>query len=448
MSRKQINYSVDAEQHDGQQERGSALVMAVFVLALLTAMGAALMFLSQTEVTMSRASLKPKQAFFLAEAGLEQARQALWFVNRAQDFDDDLLTASGGAGDAIDFSPDSIAPVFDSNGNVTGFTGYGNDTPLVATQTLDGGWYAAFMTNDLGEGRANEVDTDNRVIIAGVGVGPDQSFEVVEAVIDIDPFLPQMPPATIFLLGPTPAFSSATSKVKDYSGEDCGVAGGDYYPIVGTIGSAAEADAEAGVNPNPDWYSNGGQPADDTISDMTASPVDSMSDPTFALDSEWQDCDAVKAMVLGMRAAADVICPAGSSLAGCPGIPANSPRRLIFVDGDFSVGPGGPEFGVLVVTGQLVMSGNASWTGLILVVGEGSFRMNGAGNGEVIGGMIVANIDGSDNVFPTGDDCTSGFGASVYDERGGGNAGTTYCSTALNITEQAWPYDILEFRQH
>ena len=64
-----------------QSERGSALVMAIFVLALLTSMGTALLFMSQHELRMGRAGLHAKQAFYLAEAGIEDGRVTLFVTN-------------------------------------------------------------------------------------------------------------------------------------------------------------------------------------------------------------------------------------------------------------------------------------------------------------------------------------------------------------------------------
>jgi len=437
------------------KQGGSALVMAVFVLALLTAMGAALLFVSTNEKKMGEASVKPKKAFYYAEAGLEHARRALWLVNRAEPFDDDLTAATGGPAippDPIGFDPETIAPIYDTSDNVIGFSGYDNDTPLIALRKLDDGWYGAFMSNDHGEVRTNSVDTDDRVILAGVGVGPDRSFEVVEAVIDIDPFLPEMPPAAIFMLGPTPAFGSGKSTKKNYIGNDCGVAGGDYYPVVGTIGSAAEASAESGASANANWVAGPNTAPADVISDMSVSPVQSMSDTTYTMNSDWTSCLEMKDMIEGMREVADFTCAHATRLAHptCPADVSN-PKHIYFGEGDLEVSTNIPHAGVLVVTGELSLSGAVDFDGLILVIGEGRFRFNGSGNGVTAGGMIIADIAGPDGIYGNSDDCTGpdgGFGVSVYDERGGGNAGSVYCSTVLDIVEQAHPYEIEQFRQH
>ena len=132
-------------------ERGSALLLAVLVLALLTGMGIALLSLSDTEVALGRSDLQSKQAYFLAEAGLEAARLSLFQANGAGPFDDDLV-AHAGANATIDFDPATVRPAYDAQGLLAGFSGFDDDVPLLDTTPLGEGWHAAFLTNDPGEG--------------------------------------------------------------------------------------------------------------------------------------------------------------------------------------------------------------------------------------------------------------------------------------------------------
>ena len=93
------------------------------VLDLRDRTGVALLFVTQNEMKMSKAGLQLKKAFYLAEAGLEDGRAELWDVNRAGEFQDDL---EGVANDGtIDFDPDAVRVVYDADGNVTGFEGFG-----------------------------------------------------------------------------------------------------------------------------------------------------------------------------------------------------------------------------------------------------------------------------------------------------------------------------------
>jgi hypothetical protein len=154
----------------------------------------------------------------------------------------------------------------------------------------------------------------------------------------------------------------------------------------------------------------------------------------------------LQALLEDLRGRADQVCRAGTCT-----FPNYGPDTVIFIDGDYDLGPAeSAGEGVIVCTGELTFQGRTNWTGLVLAVGEGSFRVNGSGNGQVIGGMLLADIAGPDNVYGTNDDCqtgSSGLGQTVYDENGGGNAVSTYCSTALNNTNVR-PYEVVEFLQH
>ena len=58
-------------QEEAVSERGSALILAVFLLAILAGLGMALHFQALTELTMSAADRQAQQTYFLAEAGIE-----------------------------------------------------------------------------------------------------------------------------------------------------------------------------------------------------------------------------------------------------------------------------------------------------------------------------------------------------------------------------------------
>jgi hypothetical protein len=60
------------------------------------------------------------------------------------------------------------------------------------------------------------------------------------------------------------------------------------------------------------------------------------------------------------------------------------------VNGDLSIGGSGA--GILLVTGTLTLNGNFSWDGLILVIGEGAILKDGGGGATVNGSMFAANL--------------------------------------------------------
>jgi hypothetical protein len=430
--------------------------MAMFVITMLGLTGVALLHLGSTEMTMSRRALDLKQAFYLAEAGEESARSTLYVADTTQDFSD-LLPNYAGVNGVFDLDIDNLRLVYDSAGDVTGVTGVGDDTPVQPVAALGSGFFTAYVTNDPGEsvdafgigGIATTTDSNDMVMITAIGAGPDRAVEVVQAIVERWQIVPQLPPATITMLGDQPSFEGGTSDPHTYSGDDCpGGIPGLSVPVVGTIGSAAELEAELGiVEPDGPDYDAGPWSQQDTFVDL-----ENPSDPILAangftgLDPMWTDCLALHDFVEELRKIADVECVSGG---GCA-IPPTLVSNVIFVNGDYEINPPGGA-GTLVVTGEVEYDGRAAWEGMIYAFGRGSFLHNGSGNGEVSGAIMIANIAGPDGIYGNGDDCTggdaNGFGSADYELKGGGNGDTLYCSTDILTTFPKPPLRIQGFRQ-
>lgn len=432
---------------DAAPQKGSALVMALFVMTLLAGMGIALLSVSETEMKTSKVDHRVKQVFFVAEAGLEDGRETLRVVNLSDvtaadrlTFDDELVSAAGADG-VIDFNPATVRPVYATDGSVVAFTGYDDDVPLRAVTAFGDGRYAAFLTNDAIDGRADPDDSNDRVVITAIGTGPSGAVEVVQAIVERDSF-PDLP-ATITIIGPSANFDGGKSAAKDYTGNDCaGGIPGLAVPVIGVIGSAAEVSAEAGVH-KPSSYTSGGSTGLETVSN-----VDGLIDPS------WKNCSYLSDLARQVRAAADIV---GNASTSNSALGTSVDPRIVFINGDYTVGGGYNGAGLLWVTGTLTFNGNAAWSGLIFTVGKGSFQRSGGGNGKILGANLVANISGPDGVLWTADDCSGpdgtkgttddGVAIGTYDNAGGGNGLTGYCSSAIAGAQNEFPFTIVGFRQ-
>ncbi|MGH9796517.1 MAG: pilus assembly PilX N-terminal domain-containing protein [Candidatus Polarisedimenticolia bacterium] len=428
-------------------ERGSGLILAIFVLVLLTGMGIALLFVGETEVKASRVDQRVRRVFYVAEAGLEDGRETLRVTNLSdlsladrQTLDDELRTAAGSDG-VLDFDPALLKPVYDTSGNVVAFTGYDDDLPLRPATTFGDGRYAAFLSNDPIDGRQDADDTNDRVLLTAIGTGPERAIEIVEAIVERQSF--PVLPATIAIVGPAAVFDGGNSAAKDYVGDDCaGGIPGLSVPVVGVVGAASEASVESGVH-KPGTFTSG-----------SATGVDTVDNLEGTIDPSWTDCDGLHDLARQVRAAADVVGNAGTSN-GALGTPLDP--KIVFIEGDYAIGGGWSGAGLLWVTGTLTMSGNAAWSGVLLVVGEGAFARNGGGNGKILGATFVANIAGPDDILWTADDCSGpdgvagnaddGLAAGSYDQSGGGTGLTGYCSSAISDAQTGFPFRIVGFRQ-
>jgi Tfp pilus assembly protein PilX len=107
-------------QSHADTQRGSAFIMAIVLLFLLTVTGIALLFLGDSDTKMNLANVRDKRTFYLAEAGLEHAREQLRLNNIGSadtgKFTDEITTAAGANG-IVEFDPASVIAVYDANGN-------------------------------------------------------------------------------------------------------------------------------------------------------------------------------------------------------------------------------------------------------------------------------------------------------------------------------------------
>ena len=152
--------------HERGQE-GAALIMAVFVMAILASLGIAMVFMGEINLKLNKVSLNTKKAFYLAESGIERGRWELFDASGGSEDFGPWLEAAAGDDGSINFDPDTLRAEYETNGEFRGFTGYGDDVPLLDVLPLGPGLYAAFLTNDPLDGRTNLTDSNSRVMITG-----------------------------------------------------------------------------------------------------------------------------------------------------------------------------------------------------------------------------------------------------------------------------------------
>jgi hypothetical protein len=303
------------------------------------------------------------------------------------------------------------------------------------------------------------VDDNDRVMLTGVGAGPDRSLEIVQAIVKRVELYPELP-ATITILG-EPAcvpncahFDGGTSTPKKYSGNDSGPhcpggMTGLYKPVVGVIGSDSVTSAQAGVQ-KPGSYVSDPDPVTgvsgiDTVQDLTTSGT---------LNPMWTNCPEVVEFAAMVRDLADVVGDSSTPVSDL-GVPGDG--KVVFINGDYAVPGSVVGAGVLFVTGDLDFDGMAAWEGAIFAVGKGTFIRSGGGNGDITGGILVADVAGPDRVLFTPDDCSGedgilgtpddGIAQSSYDVPGAGNSTTGYCSADLVNWMAFRPLEIVSFVQ-
>lgn len=491
--------TIDSRSHD---EQGVALVTVLVLTLVAAALGAGLL-LSTRAGSRAETSFKNQQRTFeIAVAGLERAREILRrcrFVaidtNAAStdpcfSITNRLVAAAGADGTLVDVS---TLAAFRSAGGLAV-----DDVPIVADSVLDGVTYRVYLTNDPFDGATTADGTDpdgkNVVTLTSIARGAnDEGFTVAQGVYRTGSPIPSPTlPGLVTLPGPAidyaapssnsitlngsygdpPCFATiatSTNTARDDARTEIPANRRDNYTTCNPAGAGTLSantlpgsvenfvNTNLGSNPYAPLETNGPQlatPGDGALGGVVPGCLGDDRDFIRA------DCmNGWSASVAGLAAA---LAPSGRGYVGpspsdadlgTPALPT-----VVVVNGDFSAGPG--SFGgTLLVEGNLTMSGNFSYTGQILVIGNGWVRRNGGGNGEVCGGILVADVndDGDDGWDQTANgDGTGPITISAgwvarphYDHNGGGTSFQGKCAQALQgeLVDWSLPMTRISFQQ-
>ncbi len=388
-------------------ESGAALLTVLMLSTLLLAAGGTLILVSTMSGRTAIDSTAEMQAYYGAEGGL----QATLNVLRGN-----VAPMSGMPSgskisfrNAITLSTSNLST--DSSGSVrlSGWLNYdytptGSSIPdrvsLTSSYSAQNGIaFSVVVTDPDNTPVAN--GEPSRLRLRVTGYGPKGALKRLELVVkrtnfDYDPV------ATIMMRssedGTPVTFTTGNSAAKEYSGHDHG-GGTSILPAFGSTTASDTTIETDAANKN-------------TVADPIASTISQSSLPSWL-----QSASQARAFLTTQKANAVSQGRYFSSFSGNAG--SSSSPAFTFVDGDCNLDGGA---GLLIVTGDLEMSGNPSFDGLILVLGGGSINRNGGGNGNIYGAITVARFDVNG---------TGGFLGPTFHTNGGGNSTIQYDSTAV-----------------
>ncbi len=368
-------------------EKGIVLPVALMLLAVLSVMGGAAVAITRTDLKIAKYYKSGTVAFALAEAGIEHARKALMSL-------DPTAVLIG------------TSNVF-SGGNIGSLGGGGGTYSIQVMNNIgsegfprgEGGMIQADSTTGPCNPSSTK-DCDRILLIRSTGTWGG-SEKKVEAVIRN----PLRFTAAVYLMDGTDL--GGPVEIEDFEspstikGEDCnpptlgGGPGPETTPAVGIAlqtGTKQQIEGDIGLD-NPRVTGVSGGPGD-----IQANVPGMMSDAEF------------KFWVQGLIADAT---PVGTGLCGGPGssqtygtwanpqichatvntvpnelpqqIPANSRGAGIFIINDFDPRLGSTGLGQEVT--------NFTYEGIVIVLGDGRFRMQG--NSKIYGSLIQKNIKGN-----------------------------------------------------
>ena len=437
----------------GGTERGVALVMALLVLLLITAVGMGMIMMSNTETNISANFRDEQTAYFAAKAGIEEVRDRL----RAGSANSLLLPAT--LGSTLPGAPSGILYVINPLGGETvapwDFThNYYPDDELVkelncpGTGTAPtGAWWVPIVPtastsyaaspilqwkwvrvmekinkSDTGCTRVTSVDgttNGNRVCWTGshevttlltscnaananympvyeltaVAVTTGGSRRMMQYEVAQNAF-PAIPGAFVFD-GSVPSFNPPNSSAFTVSGADTNVHPGNAINGVTCPVPVNQPALGSFDNPATSTLTTAvSGPPDRSIQYSSAIPYATV--PAIANVYSTMSTDSINLTTVdGLTTFANMITTAaGPNVYPNGTVPTNlgssSSPVVDVVNGDVSISGSGA--GVLMVTGKLTLNGNFSWNGLILAIGEGAILKTGGGSATLNGSMFAANL--------------------------------------------------------
>jgi hypothetical protein len=407
-------------------ERGAALITALMVATLVLAAGGALILTTGMSTTTSIDATAEMQAYYGAEAGLQQSLNAL----RGN------LSPSGGvpAGTRLTFrnaiTRDKTNASTDPNSAPLRLSGW-----LQYNYTSTGSAYADRVKVSPTDNTYNPLtgvafnvaitDPDNtcaacgdpsRLVIQSIGYGPKGAMKRLEMVVHRN-YFNFTPPAALTLAGGTGmTLNMGNSNASGYTGNDI------HNPPVAGVPTVAVSQAnQPGAQTVIDALNAQGG-GTDQVSPSTAAALTSSNTPDFLTTADKARAFLISAADIANQAGR--LFPTQGDVTG--GLGTSTAPLTTFIDNyggaAVNLGAGYQGCGLLIVTGELITQGQTDFEGLILVLGAGTFNRNGNGNGHIDGGIIVANFD------PNG---TGGFGSPVFSVNGGGNSDVRYNSDAI-----------------
>lgn len=361
-------------------QRGSALLLTLMMLTFLMILGGALLTSVTLDVAIGDNYRSETQLLYLAEAGINEA---CGLLRSSPATPSQLLAAAAGTDGVLSTARD-LDTLLNSTDDVPLINGGSRTTGklLFDTAGRPAGRYYVFLRNDSADGMASRTDTNQVLTLLSVSV-IGNARKVLEVTVRKWKF-PALP-ASLVLDGPPLYIPSGPGF--GISGMDSMAGGGDRN----SIGVLSAADRTTVLTAIPD-SNESRYPGIGAINPPPAdvAAVDTVLDPRLTTPP------GIERMVDTIVAnATSLFSPAWNGAASLGNVGTAGDYRIVVVNGDCELGSG-TGYGILLVRGDLRLSGNFQWNGLVLVIGQGAVAWSGAGSGLIAGGVFVARTRASD----------------------------------------------------
>lgn len=412
---------------DRQREKGAALVISILLATLLLAVAGTVLLTSGMSAITSIDATAELQAYYGAESGLEASLNAI----RGHVAPNGIAgTTRIGFRNAVDPATSNRNSDTSTVARLSAWLNYSNDW-RVRPAGANYSYSVVVMDPDDPLGTTRNADVTyrpKRIQVQSTGYGPNGSVKRMEMVVqkvtfDFEPDAMLLARSSDDGSLATMSFDVGTSSAKFYSGHD----NAGLEPNLPTFGTTSVEDL-AVAN---DAITKGA-----TVEEVKTYQVDTADLPPWL-----QSADAAREFLNYMQIVARSMGRYYTSLSGMAG--STSSPAFTFVNGNMTLDGGG---GLLIVTGNLTLNGNAQFNGIILVLGQGSVVRDGGGNGTILGSIYVAKFARS---WPSSENGQPHpFLAPVVNVGGGGTANFVYDSTWVQRGKDALGDIVRDVREY
>jgi len=407
---------------DRNGEKGAALVISILIATLLLAVAGMIILTSGMSATTSVDATAELQAYYGAESGLEAALNVL--RGHVQPHGINANTRMGFR-NAVDPATSSGASA--TVATLSAWLTYDNGRVRPAGANFS---YTVLVTDpDDPNGTIRNADATyrpSRIQVQSTGYGPKGSIKHMEMIVQKTHF--DFDPKAMLTMrgsdsGAAMTFDIGSSAAKFYSGHDNATTPVGSLP---TFGLTSAAD----VTVANDAITKGATVADVKTANVSAD-----------LPAWLQDANAARAFLNDMQAVARSMGRYYTSFSGYAG--STTDPKFTLVNGNATLDGGA---GLLIVTGNLVLNGNPSFNGVILVLGEGTVNRDGGGNGNIYGSIYVAKFARS---WPSSENGLSHpFLAPTFHTDGGGTSNLEYNSEWVQKAKDALGDIVRDVREY
>jgi len=289
--------------------------------------------------------------------------------------------------------------------------------------------------------------------ITALAVTPYGSRRMVQYTVAVSPLATALPtfPSALTLDGNGVSFTGPNAGNGNGNGNgggpgsfqingkdsSAGPSGSSGVPAIGYTNSDDGPSISTAAVPSGNYLSPGGTP------NVAFLPPSTPQTPN-GLPPVLQTPSGLDSLVQNITQAADLVITPSSGTADQTSLPSGMSAAnpmVVVVNGNFNLHGNGTGYGLLLVTGTLDYDPDASWNGVILVIGKGIFVSTKSGIGTITGAVFVAQThDASGNLLSD-----PSLMRSSFTQKGG--KGIQYSSSWVAATQALLPYQVLSFRE-